>query len=323
MKDIISSVINITYNKNEKRIDFISKIEINNITILIYNKSNVVITKFAYEKIVPNVIHWLIPFVDFQNLTNSLLLEFIQNDSIILHKENVFFDYDTALCISGIPRMYDDNIETFYKIKEYFNNIDVFIHAWRNIDNDYNIDRYISLYNPKSILIEDYSEVSKLFNKISQKTGAKVSCISMFYSIYRSNELKKNIEIGLDNPYSYSIRYRTDLQIDFIDFNEIINRLNEFDIVVLKKDDIQNDPITKKLTNILAYPENIISDVFAIGQSKKIDIYSNIFKEFETINSKYCIDIDDKYPEFYITKQLDDKSIKYNNYKCSYKILKR
>ena len=100
-----------------------------------------------------------------------------------------------AICFSGQPRFIEDGFLTFAKNLVGFEDMDIFIHAWHNsppgnnghltnVEDDRNI---FNFYNPKNHIVEQ-----QRFDIAPQGVGHKIFIhYSMFYSIWKANELKK------------------------------------------------------------------------------------------------------------------------------------
>lgn len=145
-----------------------------------------------------------------------------------------------ALCISGQPRLVKTGFLTQnkYILEKY--NVDVFIHTWYDggemnlvecggsyaVDNTV-IDDVISLYKPKKIIVEpqkkDFPQITHNF------PGPPIfPQLSMFYSMMRVNDLKKDYENELNFKYDVVIRSRfdsgllKDIDLTFIEPNLIV-----------------------------------------------------------------------------------------------------
>jgi hypothetical protein len=179
-----------------------------------------------------------------------------------------------AICLSGQPRNFNvsfDSLKEFYFPKY---DCDVFIHTWKDkqynsqfsdkvVENKSNLHGdYINLFNPKKIMIEDQI----LFDPQGVKDptwGCKLdSVMSMFYSIQICNSLRRRYEVENNFKYDFVLRIRTDVRlIRHIPVEEIVsNNIALFDWT-------QNG----------TYNERGYSDVFAIGNSDVMTVYSEAF----------------------------------------------
>jgi hypothetical protein len=207
-----------------------------------------------------------------------------------------------AVCISGQPRK---ALETYPFIKQNLidaNNADVFIHMHYNENNTYiekshadngicvleeNIDKkVIELYNPTRYLIESPRNFQKPNIKLDEKrlerqkkmnthknwtdeehhTYAIKQMISMYYSIYKANELKELYANENGFVYDYVIRIRFDLCI--------------YEPIICKN----MDP------NFIYYldlqqPDAMISDWLNIGSNAIMNIYASQYLNMEYMNS--------------------------------------
>jgi hypothetical protein len=149
--------------------------------------------------------------------------------------------------------------------------------------NTNNINKVVEYYKPKIYLFDKpmyFNEYNDLevsdgwINSIMQlnnmtREDAKQYCIkntcSMFYSIYKCNELKNIYALDNDFEYDIVIRSRFDLNIK----NPIcVSQLN----------------INKLYYHNLNQLDNIVSDWFNIGNNSNMNIYSDIFKYIYTLN---------------------------------------
>lgn len=195
-----------------------------------------------------------------------------------------------ALCISGQPRSVDEGYPYINEhfIKKY--NPDIFIHSWYDPDKvgkefdfsiKYNrndkwrdgIDKHlISLYNPKKYLIEK----PKVFDLSKLQHGnyellSPYAVSSMLYSIFKSNELKKEYEIENEFTYDVVVRMRTDVQIK--NFNIDLNNINI---------DALHARIIGHTLNVPPFEDsNIINDQLNFGGSKVMDVFSNTYNFLE------------------------------------------
>lgn len=187
-----------------------------------------------------------------------------------------------ALCISGQPRMYKKGFEELKKhyLDKY--DVDVFIHTWKDTvykgtefyPEDVNSKQFgysssifsdlVEMYNPKAILIEDQVKfVNPDFTGPTWRQSAQ-NCASMWYSIFKANELRDYYQLMTDAEYDFVIRTRTDLQFEMV--------LNDFD---------SYDP--NKITTYkwkTSYPQNTYGykDCFAIGGGHAMDLYSDLYR---------------------------------------------
>jgi len=183
-----------------------------------------------------------------------------------------------ALCISGELRDYYNYIDNIFDtiINKY--DTDVFLHTW-NHDSD-KVKNAINLYKPVKYLAEDFSAEKVIYskkwldvnNERIDKTDIKYdlanvgmvgkpqNIFSMYYSIFKSNELKKEYENENNFKYDIVLKFRPDLEFEF-----------EFDF------NIDND--------ILILPYTVchygVCDHFAYGTSEMMDKYCDVWLNIE------------------------------------------
>jgi hypothetical protein len=204
-----------------------------------------------------------------------------------------------AICISGSIRKLQKSVESVNKLKEKYD-CSVFIHTWYNIEdvhkNDDDIIENLSKYNPVACLIEDYKVKEKYINKIYMDANFKQHVnindsrtISMYYSLYKSNQLKKDFEKENSMEFDCVIRMRFDSKInsDFI--------LEEYDISNINIPlGIQSGPQGKDFGGY--------NDQFALGSSKKMDTYCDVINNISNISDTY-------HPETILKNHLDYNKI--------------
>jgi hypothetical protein len=304
---IEKGAISIWYNQEEKKIQFLPSIDFTNVTINFHN-SYKKISSVAYGEIKAGIIYWIVPYTNFMVDLNSIVCEILSNDNLI-HREIIEIKQKIALCISGVPRYYRENIDTFNRLKKEFKDIDVFAHLWYDVDKDFNINNFIELYQPKSIMVEKYDEIKDIFQHIRDYNIKQMNIIlpvlSMYYSIYKSNELKRLFMRANKERYKYSIRYRTDVRIINLDYNELKDKLESYSIII---------PMTNT-------DRTIVSDFFAVGESSKMDIYSGVWNELKMIIENSNKDYNDM-AEYFLNEQLNNYDINYYKQKCDFELLR-
>ena len=219
-----------------------------------------------------------------------------------------------AVCISGGVRYPNFGLQSIQKINPN-ECVKVFIHTWKIKDRDAflktlhgleykEIDKTVDTnlssleyYNYEKLLIENYDECEKkfhnLFNNLKfnpatdleDKPRTDVGPISMHYSIYKANELKKQYEKENNMIFDWVIRMRTDSDFisDSLDMNSLTEELN-----IPSGEDWASDSI---------------NDQFAIGTSHNMDLYSSLYKNIHyTQSSKY-------YPETILNLHLKNMNL--------------
>lgn len=153
-------------------------------------------------------------------------------------------------------------------------------------------------YDYKKLLIEDYTEYEKkfqtLFNSLKfvpstdpedEYPRNDIGPISMHYSIFKANQLKKQFEVENNLTFDWVIRMRTDS--DF--------RYNTLDVRSLTAD--LNIPSGEDWSDLG------INDQFAIGHSNIMDLYSDLYNKLHYTQSiKY-------YPERMLYLHLKNMNI--------------
>lgn len=207
-----------------------------------------------------------------------------------------------ALCLSGQPR---NAIQISERIKETIindNDVDVFLHAWHDPDN-LNFDKrcpghwnrqaelditekLLEVYKPKSFLFENPKHWSNPNMKVSEENIQRCFdyglndpngveyfgkyivdiCHSQWYSNLRSNLLKEEYSINHNVQYDCVIKLR-------------------YDVSPTSKLDLVNGDFDE---NILYYqhlnqPLNMISDWFALGSNKVMNIWSSMYYYIEPL----------------------------------------
>jgi len=189
-----------------------------------------------------------------------------------------------ALCISGQPRFVEEGYE---KVLKPFvldgNDVDVFIHSW--IPDEEQIGKpYINAGgHPMGKEVEEgiFDTVSKLYNptrtfyekqrffefgKYAERTLPHIRSdylFSMFYSIWKSNNILNDYIIETGIEYDWVVRSRFDVQLNKkIDFN-----LNASSILV---------PYG-------CWSDEGLVDCFAYSNKSNMDIYCNLYNNIDYI----------------------------------------
>ena len=212
-----------------------------------------------------------------------------------------------AICISGSIRYPDKSLKSINKIVP--NNVKVFIHTWKNIksgkflktihrlqnkegikemiDTDFNLLQY----SYEKLQIDDfdtlYEDIKSLYDDIKFNSYFRddVGVLSMYYSIYQANKLKCEYEKDNNIIFDRVIRMRFDS--DFVNDSLNLIKTTNFDLCI---------PDTR-------FDYDGINDQFAIGSSKTMDIYSNVYRDIhELTECNYC-------GEEILKKQLDRHNI--------------
>jgi len=223
-----------------------------------------------------------------------------------------------AVCFSGGIRYPHIGLESLKKIFPN-NDIKVFIHTWKieNIedylstvadlqykerDNTVIFDyEYLKKYNYESLLIESYDSKKQLFQKkldclkFSSYYREDVGPISMHYSIFKSNQLKKDYEESHGIVFDRVIRMRFDS--DFQDKELNLDQLT---------DDL-NIPFGEDWCGG-------INDQFALGTSDVINIYSDFYHQMHMVQDVQY------HPETMLRKYLEITGVKVNRFEFPIRI---
>lgn len=204
-----------------------------------------------------------------------------------------------ALCLSGQIREWKTSYSDIYTkiIKKY--NCDVFIHSWNvigrhiqhHIKKDFNDGlekqnyEFLLHYNPIKSKT-DYSDYN-FFREKSKSDDRFYNVLMMWYSIYQSNELKKEYERERGFKYDCVIRARFDLEVQ------------NFEIPSVEKNTIYLSPslmgtpleqtqqqkewnLYLKEKGLKEYP----NDVLAYGDSPSMDYFASLYDRIDK-NPKY------------------------------------
>lgn len=170
----------------------------------------------------------------------------------------MFGDEKIAICISGQTRTGIEAAELFMTFFKGYHH-DVFFHTW--YESDKTSEKIVELYKPKRFVIE--TPLEKNIGYVN-----KGSFESMFYSIMRANDLKKEHEIANDFRYDVVVRHR---------FDVVFNPESRFHFVEKRKRTIYTHSISHPHVNV-DYHHYGINDLFFYGDSESMDILSNSFK---------------------------------------------
>jgi hypothetical protein len=189
-----------------------------------------------------------------------------------------------AVCFSGTSRTPDNGLESLKLILPN-DNIKVFGHTWINLANEKNyvnsnldVNRgsnfeLLEKFNFETLLVENYKTKKIHFQKMYDFFSFKLhdspprtdlGIISMFYSIYQSNYLKRKYELSNKMKFDKVIRIRFD-------------------------SDFENKNLDlKTILGDLSIPSGNdwcggLNDQFAIGSSESMDIYCDLYNSFSMI----------------------------------------
>ncbi len=185
-----------------------------------------------------------------------------------------------AICLSGQPRYISDGYLNLNReiLSKY--DVDFFIHTWFDPNyvgskfdfsplNSYNrsgiweintIEKINELYQPLKIYYEPQKQFN-IYNDVSYEKQSPIALYSMYYSIWKSNELKKEYENKNNFKYDCVIRTRFDIKLDYFNLD-------------LDKIDLNKIYVSGEIN---PYP----NDQLAISNSGNIDYYSELYNKIE------------------------------------------
>jgi hypothetical protein len=168
-----------------------------------------------------------------------------------------------ALCLSGRPRCYKQGYEYHKRNLLDKHDVHVFVHTWEDIDDD--AFQFIDYeYDPVSISTsQTFSDESFKKYPVDHPNWPPKNAIHMLYSVFRSNQLKREYELVHGFVFDVVIRSR---------FDFALNREIDFEVEP-GKIYVPNDYVKGRIA-----PNGLIcNDQFAVGDSPTIDLYSNTF----------------------------------------------
>ena len=199
-----------------------------------------------------------------------------------------------AVCFSGQWRTGNycyDNLKRFFGILYPY--CDFFIHTWDvNKQKCYNLSNVFSKekklkddeitlihenYKPKKIIVEDYNHIHNTLINYEDylSTNVKVFDIiqPLWYSFWKSIELKKQYEIDNGFEYDYVIKLRADIIFNpnrrlSQDIESYMNEINENGFYIeniMREWDINSDTV---------------DDVYFISKSKQMDIAATYYNQW-------------------------------------------
>jgi len=217
-----------------------------------------------------------------------------------------------AVCLSGFPRNYKETFNCFKKHVIDSLNPDLFFFGYNQkagvFDNE-----FVDKFKFTDCIIRDYtqdvSDEMSLFcdnwkpTSLHSSTRFEGGCKSQFYNIYKSNELKNKFEKNNNITYDIVIRARFEaFFIRDITMEEILNCPTE-ELSI---------PSDWNFKDVGIYG---VTDQFAIGTKKLMDIYSNALKYFKDYNHNHGIQC---HPETLMGYHLRNNNIKVNKIKRHY-----
>jgi hypothetical protein len=188
-----------------------------------------------------------------------------------------------AVCFSGQIRTGVENYQNIREIfGELYNCCDFFIHTWDfckyksynlskiskkpTIEPAEKFEKFKELYSPKKMIVD--------VNGVGYEAAEKYGIQALWYSFWKSVELKKEYELENNFKYDYVIKFRTDLVLNFHNSVELLNEI------------ITTKPNEFKILNWPNYiPDDntyetapLGTDVFFISKSNEMDIAANYLR---------------------------------------------
>lgn len=180
-----------------------------------------------------------------------------------------------ALCLSGQARSVDEGHKYWQKNLIDIYDVDVFTHSWYGPvgSKGSNLQR---LYLP---IQSDYDEpfsaslIRDKYPRVASEQFPAVNTVSMFYSIYRSNLMRKEYTLHTGVEYDVVIRGRFDYALNYsFHFPTLLPSLME-DRYIWVPSDVTNPN----------GPRDFCADTFAFGSPKVMDKYCNTFNMLDVL----------------------------------------
>ena len=213
-----------------------------------------------------------------------------------------------ALCLSGQPRGLPLSLEILKANLIGIENMDIFLHAWYDPDTigqPYDSAQSSTLghvgfvhprteelllsLNPKDYIMEPQKEFPFARRFASRPDANQEKMVSIFYSIYMANLLKKRHELLNDFKYDLVIRTRYDMWYEKpIDVMEYWEQSRTHIVTAEKFQGLRNDP---KFT----HGNYTLTDIFAFSTSENMDVFCDTYPNFSYINSQIHIPYGENY----------------------------
>jgi hypothetical protein len=165
--------------------------------------------------------------------------------------------------------------------------IDFFIHTWRQ-EGEEGHGAGLAAFKPRSYFLENYADRHDL--------QALPRAYSMFYSIKRANDARKEYETLLEETYDLVMRYRTDCFLN----EPVTVCLQEF---LKTRKSFLCIPKAKSVLSCDGPTEDGICDWFAIGTPDTMDVYCGTYTTFQPLELPLI-------PESMVSMQLKMHGIK-------------
>ncbi len=202
-----------------------------------------------------------------------------------------------AVCFSGHMRTYDKTYQSLkLNLLDHYDT-DIFIHTWSKSNNvrgkdfgkdDIDIEKEIKeIYKPKSLLIEPQKEFKLNFCECFNFARTNPhNVFSKMYSMSCVGNLLKEYQLNNDVQYDIVLSLRSDME--FLKPIKLIKEENKIFI-----------------PGNVRVPENTYHDYYAYGSSNIMQVYFNVYNEFDNI----CKKLNKFKPEKVLTDYIDSKNI--------------
>lgn len=167
-----------------------------------------------------------------------------------------------AIIIPGQPRnvyVARESLQKHYLDKH---DCDFFIHTWSGFGQE-SYANMLDWFKPKKILIEEQIVFDKENRKDTMWNTPLQNILSMYYSMYMGNQLKSLYEEEKGFKYDFVMKMRSDLRIH----------------KPIELEKIEPGKLALYNWTELVYNDIGSSDVFAVGPSDIIDIYSDLYSK--------------------------------------------
>ena len=225
------------------------------------------------------------------------------------YKKHVAKQRRIAVCLSGYSRNFSETVESFKKHVIRDQECDVFIHTWDLQDSylrianpqKFDVDKFTEAFNPQKIIVEQKPEFilsDTMLGAVKEPRDCG-GMMSMFYSIFQANELKRKYEEENDIKYDVVIRTRPDV-------------LYYDDLIV---------PLEMRLDRVyipLFGDFGGLNDQIAYGSSEVINKYSELYNRVdELISHKAWMN-----PEVLMRTNLEVLRIGVNRFNLNYALMR-
>lgn len=207
-----------------------------------------------------------------------------------------------AVCLSGQPRGLPFSLDLFkWGLLDKNDNIDIFIHSWFDksiVGNKFdsaqpdnfnatgtaaeNTDSLLKSICPKGILLESPKDFNEFGHLKDLGTARQKSLASMFYSSFKSNELKRKYEE--DNKFTYDLVIKTRIDLQYskqVVLSDLPISKIQTDLFVPQKH--HHTRVSDSYPTKTGFNYSSMSDTWILGSSQNIDIAASVFCRFEEI----------------------------------------